>query len=284
MKISVLLSLFEKENPNYFDLSMKSIWNDQIRKPDQIVLVEDGPITPQLDQVVNKWKREIGDLLTIVKLKDNQGLAIALNEGSKYCTGDYIARMDTDDISLPNRFQVQENYLLEHKNVVLLGGGMIEFNDEEGDLTPRIMPLSLKEIKSAICKTNPFVHPSVFISKKIFDKGLKYNSKCRRNQDAEFWFRIIAAGYNVANVPDIIIKFRKDPFLYKKRKKSAKSEFYIFMKGIYQIYGLFTYRYIFPIVHYLFRLIPASWSQFIYKRFILKYWQRNTKLDKSTCL
>lgn len=274
MKISVLLSLFAKENPTYFKLSMKSIWDDQIRKPDQIVLVEDGPITKELESIANEWKQKLGNILTIVKLERNQGLAIALNEGAKYCTGDFIARMDTDDISLPNRFQVQESYLLKHKDVVLLGGGMIEFNDEEGDLPPRIMPLSLAEIKKAICKTNPFVHPSVFISKELFNQGLKYNPNCRRNQDAEFWFRIIAAGYNVANIPDIIIKFRKDQFMYKKRKKSAKSEFLIFMKGIYQIYGPFTYRYIYPIIHYIFRLFPAAWSLFIYKKFIYKYWQK----------
>lgn len=159
MKISVLLSLFAKENPTYFKLSMKSIWDDQIRKPDQIVLVEDGPITKELESIANEWKQKLGNILTIVKLERNQGLAIALNEGAKYCTGDFIARMDTDDISLPNRFQVQESYLLKHKDVVLLGGGMIEFNDEEGDLPPRIMPLSLAEIKKQYAKrTLLYIH------------------------------------------------------------------------------------------------------------------------------
>lgn len=276
MKISVLLSLFERENPHYFDKAMQSIWDDQIRKPDEIILVEDGPINDSLSEIVDKWKNKLVGILKIIKLERNSGLAVALNEGAKYCSGDYIARMDTDDISLPNRFQVQEKYLLEHEDVVLLGGGMIEFNDKEGEFAPRIMPLSCNEIKSAICKTSPFVHPSVFISRKIFDQGLKYNPKCKRAQDIELWFRIISSGYTVANVPDIIIKFRKDPFLYKKRKKSAKTEFFIFMKGIYLIYGLLTYRYIYPIIHYIFRLLPASWAQFIYKRFILRYWQRKS--------
>ena len=274
MKISVLLSLFAKENPIFFDLSMKSIWTDQIRKPDEIVLVEDGPITLELENIVTKWKEELGNLLKIIKLKDNQGLAIALNEGIKHCSGDYIARMDTDDISLPERFLKQELYLKNNPDVVLLGGGMIEFNNEEGELSPRIMPSSYEEIKAAMCKTSPFVHPSVFIKKDIFDQGLYYNPKCRRCQDAELWFRIIANKYKVANLPEVIIKFRKDPYLYLKRKKSAAAEFKIFIQGIYRIYGLYTWRYVYPVVHYLFRLLPPSLSQKIYNKFILKYWQR----------
>lgn len=277
MKISVLLSLFAKENPNYFHLSMKSIWDDQVRKPDQIVLVEDGPITDELEIVIKEWQQKLGNLLTVVKLERNQGLAIALNEGAKYCTGDFIARMDTDDISLPNRFKAQEEYLEKHKDIVLLGGGMIEFNEQEGEFPPRIMPLTLNDIKAAICKTSPFVHPSVFIKRTLFDRGLTYNPKCKRNQDAELWFRIIAAGYNVANIQDIIIKFRKDPFLYKKRKKSANSEFKIFMHGIYLIYGPFTYKYVYPIIHYIFRLLPSKLSTYIYKNFILSYWIKQQK-------
>lgn len=273
MKISVLLSLFAQENPSYFDLSMRSIWDDQIRKPDQIVLVEDGPLTSELTSIVGNWKEKLGELLTVVKLEKNQGLAIALNEGVKHCTGDYIARMDTDDISLPNRFFVQEKYLSEHPNTVLLGGGMIEFNDQDGELSPRLMPLSHQDIKAAICKTSPFVHPSVCISRKIFDEGLSYNPKCKRCQDIELWFRIIASGYEVANVSEVVIKYRKDPNMYAKRRKSSTSEFVIFMKGTHLIYGICTYRYIYPILHYMFRLLPASWSQVIYKKFFLKYWQ-----------
>lgn len=276
MKISVLLSLFAKENPSFFDLSMKSIWDDQIRKPDEIVLVEDGPITSELHDIVRKWERHLGKFLKVVVLEENQGLAIALNEGIKHCTGDYIARMDTDDISLPERFLKQEQYLLENPDVVLLGGGMIEFNDEEGELSPRLMPSSHEEIKAAMCKTSPFVHPSVFIKKEIFDKGLFYNPDCRRCQDAELWFRIIANKYKVANLSEVIIKFRKDPYLYLKRQKSAGIEFKIFVKGIYRIHGLFTWRYIYPIVHYFFRLLPPSLSQKIYNKFILKYWQRKS--------
>lgn len=273
MRVSVLMSLFLKENADFFDCAMHSIWDNQLRKPDEVVLVEDGPITKELDSVVKKWENIIPQL-KVITLEKNQGLAIALNEGIKHCCGDYIARMDTDDISLPNRFQLQEDFLNAHPNVVLLGGGMIEFNDVEGELKPRMMPATTKEVRNSICKSAPFCHPAVMFRRKLFDDGLLYNPKCRRAQDWDLWFRIIAAGYEVANLQKVIIKFRKDPFLYEKRKKSANLEFVVTVKGTYKVFGLFSWRYIYPVVHYLFRQLPPSLAQKIYNKFILKYWQK----------
>lgn len=274
MRISVLLSLYRKENPEYFKRAIQSVWDDQLRKPDEIVLVEDGPIGNDLEVVVKQFEAKLGGVLKVVVLECNQGLAIALNEGIKHCSGDYIARMDTDDISLPKRFQLQEKFLSSHPKIVLVGGGMIEFNDNEGDLHPRMMPATTKDIKDSICKSAPFCHPAVMFRRKLFDNGMLYNPKCRRAQDWELWFRIIAAGYEVANIQEVLIKFRKDPFLYEKRKKSSWLEFKVSMKGTHQVFGIFSWRYIFPIIHYMFRQLPSSLSQKIYNKFILKYWQK----------
>lgn len=275
MKISVLLSLYAKENPQYFDIAMKSIWDDQTRKPDEIVLVEDGPQTEELYGIVEKWKAKLGDMLKVVVLKENQGLAIALNEGAKNCTGDYIARMDTDDISLPQRFEIQENYLKEHSDIAVLGGGMIEFNDEEGDMPARLMPESHDAIKAVICKTSPFVHPSVMIRKDLFDKGYQYDPTCRKCQDIDLWGRLIAVGFKMANVPEVLVKYRKDDLLYDKRRKSAGHEFKVVTRTIYRIYGPLSCKYIYPIVHYIFHaLIPAGLQKKIYHKFILPYWRK----------
>ena len=273
MRISVLMSLYAKENPAYFDRSMKSIWDDQTRKPDEIVLVEDGPITSALESIVSLWQEKI-PVLKIVKLEKNCGLAIALNEGAKVCDCDYIARMDTDDISFPERFQIQEEYLMEHPEIVVLGGGMQEFSDEDGCLPPRLMPLTTEEIRKAICKTSPFVHPSVCIKKMLFDKGLSYNPKCRRYQDLEYWFRILAAGYQVANLDKVLIQYRKDPLLYKKRNKTAWAEMKIVFKGIYLLYGTFSWQYIYPLLHFIFRQLPPQWCLFLYKHLIVNYWNK----------
>lgn len=273
MRISVLMSLYEKEKPEYFERSLKSIWEDQVRKPDEIVLVEDGPVPQELEDVVTRWQTKVLSF-KVVRLEKNQGLPVALNEGAKHCNCDYVARMDTDDISLPERFLWQEEYLLKHPEIAVLGGGVIEFSDEEGDMKPRMMPQSTKEIKDAIVKTCPFIHPTVCIKKELFEKGIEYNPKSRKFQDLEYWFKILAAGYEMANMNKIVLRFRKDPFMYQKRNNAAKMELGIMFRGIYSLYGVTTWKYFYPIIHYLYRLLPPKVCLFIYKNFIIKYWEK----------
>ena len=108
MTISVLMSTYINEQPNYLDEAMRSIWTEQKKKPDQIVLVEDGPLPTSLYCILSKWQNVIGDKLTIIENKQNKGLALSLNDGIEACKGDLIARMDTDDIALPDRLKLQE--------------------------------------------------------------------------------------------------------------------------------------------------------------------------------
>lgn len=100
MTISVLMATYTKENPKYLDESIKRIWTDQERKPDQIVLVENGLLTQELNEIVNKWRTIIEEKFTL--LAKNKGLALALNDGIELCKGGLIARMDSDDIAMPN--------------------------------------------------------------------------------------------------------------------------------------------------------------------------------------
>jgi glycosyltransferase involved in cell wall biosynthesis len=119
MHFSVLLSLYTKENPLYFNQAISSIWDEQTLKPNQIVLVKDGPLTPELDQAIDEWGKKLGDILTIVALPENIGLGAALNEGLKYCKYDLVARMDTDDISLPERFEKQISFMANNPDIAV---------------------------------------------------------------------------------------------------------------------------------------------------------------------
>jgi glycosyltransferase involved in cell wall biosynthesis len=276
MKLSVLISLYKEEKVEYFEKSMQSIWDNQTRRPDEIILVIDGPLTAILHDSVQQWKIKLNDYLVIVELKENNGLAKALNAGIRYCKGKYIARMDTDDICVANRFELQELFLDTHSDIFLVGSGMMEIDEEDNLINERIMPLNHHEIVQTISKTTPFVHSSVMFRKQIFLDGVLYSNKCKRFQDIELWFRIISAGYKVANMSDIFLKFRKSTMLYRRRREFAFTEFHIFMKGIYMLNGLFSLQYIYPIIHLLFRFLPASMCLFIYRHFIAKYWDITT--------
>ena len=129
MSISVLMSVYFKEKAEYFQQSMESIWDNQTLKPFEIILIEDGILTNELYDLIEKWKIKIGDKFKIIPLPRNQGLTKALNIGIEYCKGDFIARMDTDDISAPNRFEKQIDFFKKNSEVDVLGGSIQEFDD-----------------------------------------------------------------------------------------------------------------------------------------------------------
>lgn len=122
MKFSVLLSLYKKEKCQYLSKAMASIWSNQLLKPNQIVLVKDGLLTPELDAEVERWQAELGEVLTVVSLPSNVGLGAALNHGLLYCKYELVARMDTDDISLPDRFKLQVAFMAVNQGVAVSSG------------------------------------------------------------------------------------------------------------------------------------------------------------------
>ena len=129
MKFTVLMSIYNKEKPEYFNQCMQSIWDGQILKPSEIVLVQDGPLTDLLNQAVEKWKEKLGDNFKIIPLEKNVGLGKALNVGLSNCSNDLIARMDTDDICLPNRFKDQIDYMLNNPDVDVAGTWTAEIDE-----------------------------------------------------------------------------------------------------------------------------------------------------------
>lgn len=111
MKFSVLISVYKSDNPEHLETALKSIWDNQILKPDQIVLVQDGPVGDEIVNIINNFKAILDDKLSFLELSVNLGLARALNEGLRLCKYDLIARMDSDDICFPNRFEKQIAFL-----------------------------------------------------------------------------------------------------------------------------------------------------------------------------
>ena len=130
------------------------------------------------------------------------GLTKSLNKGISRVTSDLIARMDSDDISMPNRFQLQSKYLEEHPEIDIVGGSLREFDAEHEELSVRHYPLTHDEVVKYICKACPLAHPTVMMRRRIFDEGLGYNEKYRMSQDIALWFDAVLAGYRIANLPE----------------------------------------------------------------------------------
>ena len=269
MTISVLLSVYKNEKPEYLSRALSSIWDDQTLKPSQIVLVEDGPIPAELESIVDGLQMRVNVLgvatATVVKLPVNGGLTKALNQGLKYATGDLIARMDSDDIADPKRFERQVAYLEEHPEVDIVGGSLQEFDRENECLNIRHYPLTHEEACRYIVKACPLAHPAVMMRRRIFDEGLWYDERYRMSQDIKLWFDAIMAGYRIGNIPEVVLYFRREGDVFRRRSRAkAWNEFKIYMNGIYRMKGLLTPAYIYPIARYCFRLLPPTVVKWIY--------------------
>ena len=223
-KYSVLMTVYAKVKPEELRLSVGSVVN-QTYKPDQIIVVWDGPVGDELAAVLDDYKSVQPDLFTVVALSENHGLAYALNAGLEVARNDLIARMDSDDYSLPNRCELQVKEFEKRKKLVLLGGQVRRFSDSIDNIlgSSRIFPTTESEIRSALRRKNPFSHPTVMFRKSAVDQCGGYNSDLRRRQDYELFSRMIVHNnMEGGNLPDVVLLFRFDES-YKNRNRNKES-------------------------------------------------------------
>lgn len=249
----------------YLDRALQSVWEDQTYKPMEIVLIADGPLTADLDIIIDKWGKKLGSSFILCRNEVNLGLTKSLNKGIKLAKGELIARMDSDDISHPQRFEIQKDFLMNNPDIAVVGGALQEFDDNNECLNIRHYPEDPDSIRRYICKASPLGHPTVMIRKEIFDSGISYDERFRTSQDIALWFDVLANGYKISNLPNVTIYFRLAGDVFNRRsREKAVNEFKIYMNGIYRLHGFFTTFYIYPIIRFIFRLMPKSIIKWIY--------------------
>lgn len=263
--ITVIISTYKGEQPEYLDRALRSIWDDQRRKPDEIVLVEDGLLKKELLDVINVWKKKLGNMFVVIEKPVNEGLAAALNDAIEVAHGDLIARMDSDDISLPNRFMLQEQYMDEHPEVDILGGSIHEFNDEGTLSAVCRYPATMREVLRTMYKVSPLAHPTVMFRSSFFKDGYRYSTKYHICEDVTMWYDAAAGGRLINNLQDVLLEFRRNPSVMQRRtREKAWSEFLAYNDGISRLYGRFSYKYIYSFMRLCLRLMPVSIVSFIY--------------------
>lgn len=222
---SVLLSLYVKEQPSSLIQSLNSLFS-QTLLPTEIVLVKDGPLTKELDTIVSDYERRY-PILKVVALAQNQGLGKALNEGLKYCSYELVARMDTDDIAKPSRFEKQVRVFDEHPEIDICSAWIDEF---EGDLThiisTRKLPETHNEIAGYAQVRCPINHPVVMFRKKAVLEAGGYQH-FPLFEDYYLWMRMLASGAKFYNIQESLLYFRTSPDMFKRRGglKYAMDEF-----------------------------------------------------------
>lgn len=218
MNFSVLMSVYAKETPSYLHGSLDSVFN-QTRPPQEVVLVEDGPLTPELYRVIQEFKQE-HDNLKIVSLPQNVGLGRALNEGMKHCSYDYVARMDSDDECYPTRFEKQIGLMEMHPELDVVGSLTTEFmTDDQGKkmiLSLKRFPETVEENERFSRKRCPVEHPAVVLKKQaVLDAGgyqhfLLY-------EDYHLWARMFVLGAKFYNIQEPLLYFRMSESSYARR-------------------------------------------------------------------
>lgn len=231
---SVLLSLYSKEQPEFLKQCLDSIFN-QTLLPNELILVEDGPLTDRLYTIVNEYEKFHPELKR-VKLSVNVGLGKALNKGLKLCSNELVARMDSDDVCFPDRFEKQVKFMTENPDIDISGTWIEEFeNDIENKVSVRKVPTTHEEIARYIGKRNPLNHPSVIFRKEAVLKAGSYQSFLLF-EDWYLWARMMVSGCRFANIPECLLHFRTSLDVMSRRggMKYAKSSFR-FQKELYRL-------------------------------------------------
>lgn len=215
MNFSVLISVYAKEKPEYLKVALESIWDKQTLQPTEIVLVKDGVLTPELDEVIGQFGLRAP--LIICQLKLNEGLGKALAIGLKKCSNDLVARMDSDDISSPLRFEKQIRVMTEKPELDILGTNIAEFHNQ-GDkaCSYRRLPSQFCDIQSFAKKRNPLNHMTVLFKKSaVIDAGnyLPFFGY----EDYYLWIRMLRNGSLIGNISEDLVFARVGNDMYARR-------------------------------------------------------------------
>lgn len=266
---SVLMSLYIKEKPENFRECMESVLSQSV-KPDEIVIVKDGPLTDELESVLEGYVQKSPELYTIVPLPTNRGLGLALAEGILHCKNELVARMDTDDIATPDRFLKQLREFERDPELDICGSHITEFEGTvDNVVAQRRVPIDDAEIKKYQKRRDAFNHMTVMYKKSAVLKAGNYQS-CLLMEDTLLWVNMILSGAKCKNIDESLVFARigKDMFerrggfayfkKYRQGRKRVRETGYI---------GFFDYYYTL-LVQLVIALMPNKLRGWVFKKLL----------------
>lgn len=223
---SVLMSVYYKENAEYLELAIESMLNQTV-PPEQFVIVEDGKLTEELEQVIIKYDNNKPDLFTIVRLDENRGLGLALDEGIKYCRNELIARMDSDDISMAERCEKELAVFETRPELDIISGAIAEFKDYiDNVVSVRRVPENEEAIRKQMRRRSAFNHPAVMFKKSSVIRAGGYGGSARK-EDHDLFSRMVFEGCKAYNLQEPILYYRIGDDNIKRRKNWKNVSSYI---------------------------------------------------------
>lgn len=272
VKFSVLMPVYYKEQPENFENAIKSILIDQIRKPDEFLLVCDGPLEDELNQIIQSYKIQFPQIFKVYRLKENMGLGKALKAGLMKCSYDIVARADSDDICAPERFQVQLAFLDYHKDIEVVSSYIDEFYDDwRKPCRYKEVPLVHDEIVKMARYRNPINHMAVMFRKSAIISTGSYRH-VPYIEDYDLWVRMMEKGYRFANVNQYLVHARIGNGMVKRRgnKEQIRSWRIInrYMLGKKMINHVEYFRNMISVIVFVYML--SEMKEWMYRLFLRK--------------
>lgn len=272
--VSVLLSLYSREKPQYLREALSSIM-EQTAMPAEVVMVLDGPVGDDLRGVLDEFSRRGGDApdFRIVRLDKNMGLGRALSEGLRHCGNELVARMDTDDVMMPHRMAEQYRYMASHPEIAVCGAWIDEFVvQEDGSrhvVSTRRLPVEHDDIFNFGKGRSPMNHPVVMFRKSRVEAAGGYEH-FPLFEDYYLWVRMLCRGEKFHNLPESLLWFRLSDDVYKRRGglRYAMDEVCL-QRAIHRLGYISRVTMMKNVaIRFLVRLMPNGFRALIYKRLL----------------
>lgn len=234
---TVAISVYNNDTAEHLIESLESIITRQTVRPAEIVFVVDGPVSEQINKVIEEYEKKYS-IFTVIRLEENQGLGNALRLAVEKSQYELIARMDSDDIAVPDRFEQQLKAFEKHPEADIIGGDIEEFIASEEDvIASRKVPVSDGEIKQYAKKRCPFNHVSVMFRKEAVLRSGNYQDWFQ-NEDYYLWLRMLKAGCRMGNTGTTLVRVRVGQDMYRRRgglqyyRSEAKLQKYMYREKI----------------------------------------------------
>lgn len=266
---SVLMSVYTGEKPEYLRESIESMYAQTV-PPDDFVLVCDGRLNERLDKVVSSYEEKYPDSFHPVRLEQKRGVGECANIGIDACRNEYIVKMDSDDVALPQRCEKQLSLMRDKPQLELCGAYIEEFDTDTGEkITVKKTPVESEEIRRYARRRNPFNNPTL-VFKKSFAKKIGGYDTVNRCEDYDFVVRMLQNGAVGENIPEILVNYRVSKHNYERRRNWTNTRSFISVRWRIFRSGYSNFAdFILPCgMQLIIFILPKSLTGRIYKKFL----------------
>lgn len=266
-QLTVLMSIYAKEKPAHIDSCFKSLLA-QTKQANEWVVVEDGPLTLEIYQLLDQYQIEHPNLIKRVRLEENRGLGLALQVGITGCSNELIARMDTDDIAREDRFEKQLAEFEGDPDLDICGSQIDEFEESPNKIVARrIVPTKHEDIVKYQKRRDAFNHVSVMYKKSTVIKAGNYKS-CPLMEDTLLWANMILIGAKCKNIDESLVYVRIGKSMYERR--GGWNYFLKYREGRKKVYNtgfMSRWDYLYSLaIQCVVAILPSSIRGWIYKK------------------